>query len=82
MAFRNGSPQPRSENFPFPSLRNRTFAALDARKKSGQPSLFTSAAATPSPGIPSGSPTAFETSSNCKFPLLRKSRELFVVEPL
>src|SRR5262249_31115015 len=71
-----------SRNFPFPSLRNSTLPALDARKKSGHPSLLTSAAATPSPGMPSGKPTAFVTSSNCKLPLLRNRREDFVFDPL
>src|SRR5262245_23555428 len=71
-----------SRNLPLPSLSNSTLTAPEARNRSGQPSLLTSAAATPRPGRFSGRPAARETSSNFSPPLLRKRREFFVFEPL
>src|SRR5688572_28494478 len=68
-----------SSNLPCPSFNSSTLPPpLEARKKSGQPSLLTSAAATPSPGIPAGRPTDCDASSNFSLPRLRNSRELLV----
>src|SRR3954470_19101199 len=61
-----------SRNFPLPSLRNRRLLPSPlVRKRSGQPSLLTSATATPSPDSPAGKPTSPATFSKRKPPLLR-----------
>ena len=64
-----------SPNRPLPSLTNKRLPCCrPPAKRSGQPSPFTSPAATPNPVSLSGSPTFDVTSSNFSPPRLRYNR--------